>query len=125
MEGKTPVSVVIAVLLILGLVLEQTQVEAKSNCPTTFSRNCYNSCRFIKRPRPFCAKSCGCTLTTDLSTANDIRDDFCRFGCRAYMCQSVSLSQNSDVGEEVERGDDRERCYNECSEICSRASQEV
>ncbi|KAL5725551.1 hypothetical protein ACHQM5_008686 [Ranunculus cassubicifolius] len=123
MEGKTPVSVVIAVLLILGLVLEQTHVEAKSNCPTTISRNCYNVCRLPGTARQTCARTCGCTLTTDLSTANDV--DFCLVGCRAYMCESMSLSQNSDAGEEVERGDDREHCYNECAELCSRGSQQV
>ena len=54
-------SVVICVL-ILGLVLEQVQVEAKSCCKTTTARNCYNVCRFACGSRSLCASTCGCKI---------------------------------------------------------------
>ncbi|KAL5728350.1 hypothetical protein ACHQM5_001444 [Ranunculus cassubicifolius] len=95
MEGKcakSPVSAVIAVVLLLGLVV----AEAKGNCPTTILRNCYNVCRLPGTPRQTCARTCGCTLT------------YCKLGCAASAC----ISQNSAV----------KHCMNACAEICTNAA---
>nr|C0HJI0.1 RecName: Full=Thionin NsW2 [Nigella sativa] len=35
----------------------------KSCCKNTLGRNCYNTCRFIKKPRKTCAGLCGCKIS--------------------------------------------------------------
>ncbi|KAI3900819.1 hypothetical protein MKW92_040241, partial [Papaver armeniacum] len=59
MEGKSsaPTIAMMGVLL-LGLFLSQTLVEAKSCCKDTTGRNCYNACRLPGTPREVCANLC-------------------------------------------------------------------
>ncbi|KAI4964415.1 hypothetical protein ZWY2020_005838 [Hordeum vulgare] len=68
--NKSIKSVVICVL-ILGLVLEQVQVEGKSCCKNTTGRNCYNACRFAGGSRPVCATACGCKIISSPTCPRD------------------------------------------------------
>ncbi|KAM0937470.1 putative thionin [Dioscorea sansibarensis] len=99
MEGKgvkVPLSVVVMVVLILGLNLAQTHVEAKSCCPTTTARNCYNACRFVHNSREFCAKLCGCTIVPGTKCPFDYPSlHFCESGCASSMCSTISTLENS------------------------------
>jgi hypothetical protein len=57
-------------VLILGLILEQVQVEGKSCCKSTTARNCYNICR-LRGPRPVCARVCGCKIISGTRCPRD------------------------------------------------------
>ena len=61
METISLKSIIIGVLM-LGLVLQQTHIEAKSCCCSTTTRNCYNVCRVTGSSRPTCASLCGCKI---------------------------------------------------------------
>ncbi|KAM0937465.1 putative thionin [Dioscorea sansibarensis] len=97
MEGKgvkVPLSVVVMVVLILGLNLAQTHVEAKSCCPTTAARNCYDVCRLASQEA--CAKLCGCIIVPGTTCPpNYPKLHFCELGCASSMCSTISTLENS------------------------------
>ncbi|KAM0940992.1 putative thionin [Dioscorea sansibarensis] len=99
MEGKgvkVPLSVVVMVVLILGL--NQTHVEAKSCCPTTTARNCYNACLLPGPTRKICAKFCGCTIISGTTCPPNYPSlHFCELGCASSMCSTISTPENSVV----------------------------
>uniref|UniRef100_A0ACD5ZFD1 Uncharacterized protein n=1 Tax=Avena sativa TaxID=4498 RepID=A0ACD5ZFD1_AVESA len=114
-------------VLILGLVLEQVQVEGKSCCKDTTARNCYNVCRIPGTPRPICATSCRCKIISgnkcpkdypklhddpDAGTPNAI--EFCNMGCISSICDNMN---NAYRGEEREI--DVELCGNACASFCN------
>ncbi|KAJ0984158.1 hypothetical protein J5N97_002514 [Dioscorea zingiberensis] len=122
MEGKgvrVPFDVVVLVVLILGLNLAQTQVEAVNICCWTISeRICYNHCR---RPPEVCAKECGCIISSDPIPCprNYSKLHFCKLGCASFMCSTISTLENSDVTEKAMIG-----CNKKCSEFCNEGNNE-
>lgn len=69
MASKGVKSVIMCVL-IMGLILEQVQVEGKSCCKSTLARNCYNVCR-LKGSQKTCASLCGCKIITGNTCPSD------------------------------------------------------
>ena len=134
MKGKgvrIPLSTVIMGVLILGLVVAQTQVEAKSCCPSTSARNCYNVCRLTGASRERCASLCGCKIVSgtcppgylhSISTleSSGAINDYCKLGCASSVCNTIGThDDNSDVGEEVVN-ETVEHCHKACSEFCNK-----
>ncbi|MCL7032276.1 hypothetical protein MKW94_004307 [Papaver nudicaule] len=58
---KAPLGALIMGVLILGMFIAQTPVEAKSCCKSTVGRNCYNVYR-LRFARPVCASTCSCKI---------------------------------------------------------------
>ncbi|KAI3962255.1 hypothetical protein MKW92_015853, partial [Papaver armeniacum] len=72
MEAKSPaLSAVMVGVLLMGLFLAQTPVEAKSCCKNTAARNCYNTCRLTGAPRPVCAAGCNCKIISGTKCPKD------------------------------------------------------
>ncbi|XP_044955116.1 leaf-specific thionin DB4-like [Hordeum vulgare subsp. vulgare] len=124
--SKSIKSVVICVL-ILGLVLEQVQVEGKSCCKTTFARNCYNTCRFAGGSRPVCAGACGCKIISGSKCPSDYPKlnllpesgepdvtQYCTIGCRNSVCDNVD---NVFRGQKMKF--DMGLCSNACARFCN------
>uniref|UniRef100_A0A8I6XX08 Acidic protein n=1 Tax=Hordeum vulgare subsp. vulgare TaxID=112509 RepID=A0A8I6XX08_HORVV len=107
--SKSIKSVVICVL-ILGLVLEQVQVEGKSCCKDTLARNCYNTCRFAGGSRPVCAGACRCKI---ISGEPDVTQ-YCTIGCRNSVCDNMD---NVFRGQEMKF--DMGLCSNACARFCN------
>jgi hypothetical protein len=64
------ISSVLICALMLGVVLEQVQVEAKkgkSCCKSTTARNCYNVCR-LEFSQTVCASTCGCKIVPGITS---------------------------------------------------------
>ncbi|KAJ0973632.1 hypothetical protein J5N97_015597 [Dioscorea zingiberensis] len=118
MEGKgarVPLGIVVMVVLVLGLNLAQTHVEAKSCCMNTTARNCYNLCRLPGVARETCAKTCGCIIITGTKCPSNYLKHFCNLGCASSTCSAITNTlQDSDDVEEAVVG-----CNNQCSEICN------
>uniref|UniRef100_A0ACD5YY47 Uncharacterized protein n=1 Tax=Avena sativa TaxID=4498 RepID=A0ACD5YY47_AVESA len=119
-------SVVICVL-VLGIVLEQVQVEGKSCCKDTMARNCYNVCRIPGTPRPVCATTCRCKIISgnkcpkdypklhgdpDAGTPNAI--EFCNMGCMSSICDNMNNAYNVE-----DKEIDVELCGNACTSFCN------
>ncbi|EOA24931.1 hypothetical protein CARUB_v10018222mg [Capsella rubella] len=127
MEGKT----VILSALIMSLVMAQIHVEAKSCCPNTTARNCYNACRFPGAPRPVCASLCGCQIvggstcpsgyTQDiLENSGNAVNEYCKLGCASSVCGALTTLHNSDASEIVNGA--AVQCTKACSELCTKGS---
>ncbi|KAJ0973620.1 hypothetical protein J5N97_015585 [Dioscorea zingiberensis] len=116
MEGKgarVPLGPVVMIVLVLGLNLAPTHIEAKSCCVNTFTRNCYDVCRFWGADRDRCAKLCGCIIISDKTCPSDYPKHFTKLGCVSSMCSTISTSQNSDVTKEAAMVG----CNNKCSKL--------
>jgi hypothetical protein len=64
------ISSVLICALMLGVILEQVQVEAKkgkSCCKSTTARNCYNVCR-LEFSQTVCASTCGCKIVPGITS---------------------------------------------------------
>lgn len=59
MENKT---VILSVLIVMSLIMAQTQVDAKSCCPSKASRQAFNTCRIIGTPAFACEATTGCKI---------------------------------------------------------------
>ncbi|XP_044983587.1 alpha-hordothionin [Hordeum vulgare subsp. vulgare] len=118
---------VMVCLLILGLVLEQVQVEGKSCCRSTLGRNCYNLCR-VRGAQKLCAGVCRCKLTSSgkcptgfpklaLVSNSDEPDTvkYCNLGCRASMCDYMVNAAADD--EEMKLY--LENCGDACVNFCN------
>ncbi|XP_010454524.1 PREDICTED: thionin-like [Camelina sativa] len=127
MEGKT----LILSVLVISLVMAQIQVEAKSCCPNTTARNCYNVCRLPGTGRETCAKLCGCKIikgtkcppgyTHDiLGNSGDVVNEYCKLGCASSVCDTLTTLQNSDASEIVNGA--VVQCTDACSEFCTKGS---
>ncbi|OEL25787.1 hypothetical protein BAE44_0013194 [Dichanthelium oligosanthes] len=68
--GSLSVKSVILCVLILGLILDEVQVEGKSCCKSTIARNCYNVCR-LRDLQPVCAQVCGCKIISGNECPSD------------------------------------------------------
>ncbi|XP_010421072.1 PREDICTED: thionin-like [Camelina sativa] len=127
MEGKT----LILSVLLMSLVMAEIQVEAKSCCPNTTARNCYNVCRLTGSPRETCAKLCGCKIITGticplqyprdiLENSGDAVNEYCKLGCASSVCGTLTTLQNSDASEIVNGA--VVQCTEACSELCTKGS---
>ncbi|EOA37692.1 hypothetical protein CARUB_v10012371mg [Capsella rubella] len=127
MEGKT----VILSMIIMSLVMAQIQVEAKSCCPNTAPRNCYNGCRIPGTAKGTCAILCGCKLiegttcppgyTHDiLENSGDVVNEYCKLGCVSSVCGALTTLQNLDPSEIVNGA--VVQCTKSCSNICTKGS---
>ncbi|RZC86703.1 hypothetical protein C5167_030050 [Papaver somniferum] len=137
---RIPLGALVMGVLILGLFLMQTPVEAKSCCKSTIGRNCYNACR-LRFARQVCASTCSCKIVggnrcppgypklssslnseefedqANVEVASQI-NEYCKLGCVASECDNkITTPQKSE--EEVER------CNNACLEICNKNSNTV
>ncbi|RZC43396.1 hypothetical protein C5167_036343 [Papaver somniferum] len=136
---KAPHCALIMGVLVLGLLVVQTPVEAKSCCKSTVGRNCYNACR-LRFARQVCASTCSCKIvggnrcprgypkvsgflnSEEFEQQTDVEDqasqinEYCKLGCVSSECGDNMIttprSQTSD--EEVQR------CNNACLELCNK-----
>ncbi|KAM3309535.1 hypothetical protein ACQJBY_030665 [Aegilops geniculata] len=119
-------SVVICVL-ILGVVLEQVQVEGKSCCRNTLGRNCYNSCRVLGGSQKVCASTCDCIHITgprcprDYPSLNLLPEygepdatKYCTIGCMSSICDNIDT-----VSRGPEIAIDMKMCSNRCIRFCN------
>ncbi|CAN6180652.1 unnamed protein product [Urochloa humidicola] len=115
------VSTVLICVFMLGIILEQVQVEGKSCCPTTTARNCYNVCRLPGTARETCAKLCGCKIISGskcpagwdklnyLPNSGKLgRIDYCKLGCSSIMCNNMNNVDGSV-----------EHCGDACDQFCN------
>ncbi|XP_010494605.1 PREDICTED: thionin isoform X1 [Camelina sativa] len=125
MEGKT----LILSVLVMSLVMAQIQVEARSCCPSTTSRNCNNVCRFSGGSKEACAKLCGCKIVEGpcppgprdiLENSGDAVNKYCKLGCASSVCGTLTTLQNSDASEIVNGA--VVQCTEACSELCTKGS---
>ncbi|XP_010493374.1 PREDICTED: thionin-like [Camelina sativa] len=127
MAGKT----LILSVLIMSLVMAHIHVEAKSCCPSTTARNCYNVCRLPGTARETCAKICGCKIikgtkcpqpyTHDIfENSSDVVNEYCKLGCASYVCDTLTTLQNSDASEIVNGA--AVQCTEACFEFCTKGS---
>ncbi|KQK20892.1 thionin BTH7-like [Brachypodium distachyon] len=120
---------VIICVLILGLVLEQVQVDGKSCCKTTMARNCYNVCRFGGGARPVCARSCGCKIIKGSTCPNGFPTmhlpdspmagepdaiKYCNIGCSSTVCDKMDHVFRSE-----EMKINVELCLDACVSFCN------
>ncbi|KAG8081249.1 hypothetical protein GUJ93_ZPchr0007g6324 [Zizania palustris] len=141
MGGNGKKSLIMCVLL-LGLVLEQFQVEAKICCPTITARNIYKICctRLSSSCRPAkCASLSGCEIISGTKCPPNLPffqhgliqnfeksdlDDFCKLGCISSLCSNiytVVICDNNEEGNGV-----MDRCSDACSRFCTKkAADEV
>ncbi|XP_010511018.1 PREDICTED: thionin-like isoform X2 [Camelina sativa] len=125
MEGKT----LILSVLVMSLVMAQIQVEAKSCCPNTTARNCYNVCRLTGASRETCAKLCGCKIVEGPCPPGprDILEnsvsEYCKLGCASSVCRTLATLDNSDASEIVNGA--VVPCTEACSELCTKGSSNV
>ncbi|KFK23311.1 hypothetical protein AALP_AAs68437U000100 [Arabis alpina] len=111
----------------MSMVMVQIQVEAKSCCPSSSSRNIYNTCRFTGAPRQRCASISGCQITSGgcpsgfpnrLKISGDVVNDFCKLGCASSVCGTLTSRQAYDPNEIVNEA--VEQCNKACSTICTK-----
>ncbi|CAN6334078.1 unnamed protein product [Urochloa humidicola] len=120
MGAKCPNTILICAL-VLGIVLEQVQVEGKSCCPSTTARNCYNICRLPGVDRETCASLCGCKIISESKCPSGwdklnllpnygklARMEYCSLGCRFIACNNIKNVDGSV-----------ERCGDACDRICN------
>nr|ACL11920.1 beta purothionin [Triticum urartu] len=125
--GSKGLKGVMVCLLILGLVLEQVQVEGKSCCKSTLGRNCYNLCR-ARGAQKLCANVCRCKLTSGLSCPKDFPKlvlesnsdepdtmEYCNLGCRSSLCDYMVKAAADD--EEMKLY--VEQCGDACVNFCN------
>ncbi|KAI3962256.1 hypothetical protein MKW92_015854 [Papaver armeniacum] len=149
MEGKSPaLSAVMIGVLLMGLFLAQTPVEAKSCCKNTAARNCYNTCRLTGAPRPVCAAGCNCKiisgtkcpkdyprlnslLNTETDEETDTKEayatsDFCKLGCASSVCSNIMDLHKSTAGlvSELEESvnEAAKSCDDACFQFCNKKS---
>ncbi|XP_010493314.1 PREDICTED: thionin [Camelina sativa] len=128
MEGKT----LILSVLIISFVMAEIQVEAKSCCPNTTARNCYNACRLVgTTSRETCAKICGCKIIKGticppgyihdiLENSGDAVNEYCKLGCASSVCGTLTTLQNFDASEIVNGA--VVQCTDACSKLCTKGS---
>ncbi|KAI3846269.1 hypothetical protein MKW92_026202 [Papaver armeniacum] len=137
---RVPLGSLVMGVLVLGLFLVQTPVEAKSCCKSTVGRNCYNACR-LRFARQVCASTCSCKFVggnrcppgypklSGFLNSEEFEDqanveeayqinEYCKLGCVASECDNkITTPQKSE--KEVER------CNNACLELCNKNSNIV
>ncbi|KAI3911594.1 hypothetical protein MKW92_042869 [Papaver armeniacum] len=141
MEGKSPaLSAVMVGVLLMGLFLAQTPVEAKSCCKNTAARNCYNTCRLTGAPRPLCAQGCNCKIISGtkcpkdyprlnslLNTETDeetntkeayATSDFCKLGCTSSVCSNIMALHKSTAGLVSELEESVKKAAKSCDDAC-------
>ncbi|KAI3888435.1 hypothetical protein MKW92_009557 [Papaver armeniacum] len=149
MEGKSPaLSAVMIGVLLMGLFLAQTPVEAKSCCKNTAARNCYNACRLTGAPRPVCAAGCNCKIVPELRCPKDYptlnslfntetveeantkeayaTSEFCKLGCTSSVCSNIMALHKSTAGlvSELEESvkEAAKSCDDACFQFCNKES---
>ncbi|MCL7034651.1 hypothetical protein MKW94_013334 [Papaver nudicaule] len=109
MEGKFPsLSVVMIAVLLTGLFLEQTPVEADIVCCNSDNESAqyYTYCR-LEYDQRRCAAENGCQIQ-ECKQGVYATNDFCKLGCISSVC-----SRTSELGESVKEA--AERCNNVCN----------
>ncbi|KAF7046814.1 hypothetical protein CFC21_055814 [Triticum aestivum] len=111
-------SVIMGVVIIV-LVIQQAQVEAKSCCCSISGRNCYNACRVTVASRKTCASLCGCKILDKCVSPCDRFNlypeadeaeviEYCKLGCMSSVCNTTNTcEQEKDVIENCTTGCDR------------------
>ncbi|KFK42665.1 hypothetical protein AALP_AA1G023900 [Arabis alpina] len=126
MEGKT----LILSVLIMILFMAQSEVEAKSCCPSTNARNVYNLCLLVQHPRSVCARISQCKIVQEntcppgypkdnLENSGDV-NEYCTLGCVSSVCGAITTLQGSDENEIVNGA--VEQCTKACSTFCAKGS---
>nr|CAA57354.1 Thionin class 4 [Tulipa gesneriana] len=119
------------VVVILGLVVAQTQVEAKSCFPSTAAKYCYNACRLPGcRPETICAARCGCKIISSGNCPPGY--DYENLGSASSTSSTSNVDDEAldvvdealDVAKEAMK-EAVERCNNACSEVCTKGSYAV
>ncbi|KAI3938856.1 hypothetical protein MKW92_012479 [Papaver armeniacum] len=124
MEGKSPatLSAVVIGVLLMGLFITQTPVEAE-NC----SKNaCYITCmRATLGAVAVCASGCGCNPSAASVETNIgqtyATNDFCKLGCVSSMCNKI-IDFHTSAGHAKELKEEAERCNNACFQFCNKKS---
>ncbi|KAI3977662.1 hypothetical protein MKX01_033023 [Papaver californicum] len=135
---KLPLGALIMAVLILGLFIVQTPVEAKSCCKSTIGRNCYNACR-LRFARQVCASTCSCKIvggnkcprgypkisgflnSEEFEEQTNVEDqayqinEYCKLG--VYLLSAVITLLL------LPRNEERQRCNNACLELSDKGSK--
>ncbi|KAG5416277.1 hypothetical protein IGI04_003844 [Brassica rapa subsp. trilocularis] len=128
MESKT---VILSVLIVMSLIMAQTQVDAKSCCPSKASRQAFNTCRIIGTPAFACEATTGCKIVWSscpegynnhdiLENSTDTINEYCNLGCVFSACGALTTLQNSDPNALVNGA--VEQCTKACSTLCTKGS---
>ncbi|CAL5065058.1 unnamed protein product [Urochloa decumbens] len=119
--------VLIMCVLLLGLVLEQAQVEGMSCCKNIAARSCYNTCSSAGTPLNTCANRCSCIFLGGIICPSDYpiklnflpkfesdKVEYCSIRCRSVMCDSMD-----NVGGAEDVKINAERCGYACDNFCN------
>ncbi|KAI3880509.1 hypothetical protein MKW92_004119 [Papaver armeniacum] len=134
MEGKSPaLSAVVIGVLLIGLFLARTFVEADTPCCTGYNQQkCFHRCR-EESDRDYCTNWCGCHSCVlrypnikvggeekkeqTLPTAND----YCKLGCASSVCSNI-IALYESAGHTSELKEAAKRCNNACFQFCNKKS---
>jgi hypothetical protein len=94
--GSKGLPSVIMCFLILGLALKHVQVEGKTCCPSTWSRNCFTICH-LKSLRPYCANFCGCIIISGITCPPDYPSGYGKYNSLAPCILYTNSSKKNDV----------------------------
>ncbi|KAI3915298.1 hypothetical protein MKX01_035557 [Papaver californicum] len=131
-------AVMIGVLLI-GLFLAQSFVEADNCCKDYNAKKCFLGCLDEDNSREFCANWCGCKCTsgiflncgTTLQTANHL----CKLGCASSVCSNIialyesaapcelCIKQKTELKKTLNQV--AGRCNDACFKVCNMKSDAV
>ncbi|CAH2048049.1 unnamed protein product [Thlaspi arvense] len=127
MEDRT----VILSVLIMTLVMAQTQVEAEVCCPNLNAGYNLISCLASGGYGEQCTAVCGCKYFSEsscppeypidiLGNSADAVNKYCKLGCAFSVCGAMTTFQNSNANEIWNAA--AEQCTKACSTICNKGS---
>ncbi|CAA7056138.1 unnamed protein product [Microthlaspi erraticum] len=126
MASKT----VIVGVLIMSMVMAQTQVEANDCCPNAQARANFDVLKLAGVPSVTAAAASGCKLVSgycppgflygDLQNSGDVANAYCKLGCVSSACGAITTLQSSDKSEIVIGS--LEQCAKACLTLCTKGS---
>ncbi|XP_023633094.1 thionin-like protein 2 [Capsella rubella] len=105
MESKRMVMfVTMMIVMVMGNLLIQAQAQAQAPPPPSPFKICIRTCLVPRLPSP----------PSQMVSTNDVsrNDYYCKLGCAAHHCVSLSSTQNQNVDKFVD-------CADSCSDKCS------
>ena len=116
--GQKGLESAIVCLLVLGLVLEQVQVEGVDCGANPFKVACFNSCLLGPSTVFQCADFCACRLPAGLASLRSSDEpnaiEYCSLGCRSSVCDNViSTADNTEEMKLYVK-----RCGDACDSFC-------
>ncbi|KAI3967672.1 hypothetical protein MKX01_039582 [Papaver californicum] len=105
-----------AVMILTGIFLAQSFVEADNCCKDYNAEKCFLGCLDEDNSRDFCANWCGEKEQT-LQTANHL----CKLGCASSVCSNIiALYESTQLKKTLNQV--VERCNDACFKVCNMKS---